>query len=56
MLVIGVAVRNKLQVTPRLGDGDGARILHNAIGLELGVIVGVMMAMAWVTTFNSPFM
>lgn len=56
LLLIGVAVRNKLQITPRLVNDDGSRILHNAIGLELGVIAGVMMATAWLTTFNSPFM
>ncbi len=54
--VLGIAVYNKLLITPRLAkaDGAGARALNNTIGIELGLFGAVLLATAWLTTFNSP--
>lgn len=56
VLVLGIALYNKLQITPRLTaeDATGARALNHTIGIELGVFAAVFLATAWLTTFNSP--
>jgi putative copper export protein len=56
--VIGLAVWNKLRVTPRLANADasGVRDLQHTIGIEIGLFTAVLVATAWLTTFNSPHM
>ena len=56
MLVLGIALYNKLQITPRLTAEDAKRrsALNHTIGIELGVFAAVFLATAWLTTLNSP--
>jgi putative copper export protein len=54
--VIAVAIYNKLRLTPRLASdpGSGARALRLSITIELLIILAVLTATAWLTTFHSP--
>jgi len=58
VVLVGLAAWNKFRITPQLkqDDGAGVRALHHSIGIEIGLVVGVLAATAWLTTFNSPHM
>lgn len=58
VFLLALAAWNKFSITPRLKqeDGAGVRALHHSIGIEIGIVTGVLAATAWLTTFTSPHM
>lgn len=54
--LLALAAWNKFRLTPQLkqDDGGGVRALHHSIGIEIGIVAGVLAATAWLTTFTSP--
>ncbi len=58
LLLVAMAIWNKLRITPQLKQDNarGVRALHHSIGIELGLVAGVLAATAWLTTFTSPHM
>lgn len=55
-LVLGLALYNKAQLTPRLADGDGsaALALRRSIAVEIGLLAAVISATSFLTTYTSP--
>ncbi len=51
-LVLGLAIRNKLELTPRLPRDAAA--LHRSIGFELAAIASVLLITAVLTTYFAP--
>lgn len=58
LFLVMLAAWNKFRITPQLKqeDGSGVRALHHSIGIEIGIVTGVLVATAWLTTFTSPHM
>jgi putative copper export protein len=54
--VLGIAIHNKLRLTPRLASGDAAAAgeLRQMIRAEMAVIAAVLLATAILTTYVSP--
>jgi copper transport protein len=53
---LAIAAHNRTRLLPRLANGvaGAPRALHRTLTLEFAVLVGVLAATAWLTTFHSP--
>lgn len=54
--ILGVAAFNKFRIspTPAAGHGGSVPALRRSIRVEAMLVLGVLFATAWLTTFTSP--